>query len=175
MHTRSIRRLALLGAVLTALRPRRPPNPSHRLGPDPLAEGLPVRLVWPIALAVLALALAATAGVMVWRAVQAQAKVAAVAKAITRGDPARAPELITRYGCGGCHAIPGVAGADGRVAGPLGGLRERVYVGGVARNNADTLIRWIVSPQSLSPRSAMPATGISEAEARDVAAYLYAH
>jgi mono/diheme cytochrome c family protein len=34
-------------------------------------------------------------------------------------------------------------------------------------------VRWIVSPQTFSPRSAMPATGISEAEARDVAAWLY--
>jgi cytochrome c1 len=48
-----------------------------------------------------------------------------------------------------------------------------VYVAGVATNTADNLIAWIVSPQTFSPRSAMPATGISEAEARDVATYLY--
>jgi cytochrome c len=41
-------------------------------------------------------------------------------------------------------------------------------------NSPDNLTRWMVSPQTFSPRSAMPATGISEAEARDVAAYLYA-
>lgn len=97
-----------------------------------------------------------------------------VAKALTGGDPDRAPVLFTRYGCGGCHTIPGVPGADGRVAGPLTGMRERVYVGGVTRNTPANLVGWIVDPRAVSPRSAMPATGITEAEARDVAAYLYA-
>lgn len=98
----------------------------------------------------------------------------AVATAMTGGDPARAPELFRRYGCGGCHAIPGIAGADGKVGGPLGGLRERVYIAGVVNNTPDALIRWIVSPQQFSPRTAMPATGISPDEARHLAAYLYA-
>ena len=89
--------------------------------------------------------------------------------------PTAAPALITRYGCGGCHAIPGVPGADGAVAAPLGGLRKRVFVAGVVLNTPDNLVRWIVQPQSVSPQTAMPATGITEREARDVAAYLYAH
>ena len=50
---------------------------------------------------------------------------------------------------------------------------QRVYVGGVVANSPDNLVRWIVSPQTFSPRTAMPATGITEAEGRDVAAYLY--
>jgi cytochrome c1 len=98
-----------------------------------------------------------------------------MARSLTGGEPARAPMLITRYGCGGCHVIPGVPGADGRVAAPLAGLRERVYVGGVLRNTSDNLVAWLVNPRAISPRSAMPATGITEAEARDVAAWLYAH
>jgi cytochrome c len=36
------------------------------------------------------------------------------------------------------------------------------------------MVRWIVNPQQFSPQTAMPATGITEEEARDVAAYLYA-
>ena len=98
----------------------------------------------------------------------------AVATAMTGGDPARAPELFRRYGCGGCHAIPGIAGADGKVGGPLGGLRGRVYIAGVVNNTPVNLTRWIVSPQQFSPRTAMPATGISPDEARHLAAYLYA-
>ncbi|RKK05558.1 cytochrome C [Pseudoroseomonas wenyumeiae] len=98
-----------------------------------------------------------------------------IARALTGGEPARAPVLITRYGCGGCHAIPGAPGADGRVAGPLAGLRERVYLGGVLRNTPENLVAWMVNPRAFSPRTAMPATGITEAEARDVAAWLYAH
>ncbi len=97
-----------------------------------------------------------------------------VAKAMTGGDPARAPDLFRRYGCSGCHVIPGIAGASGKVGGSLEGLRERVFIAGVLNNTPDNLIGWIVSPQRFSPRTAMPATGVSEEEARDLAAYLYA-
>lgn len=97
-----------------------------------------------------------------------------VAITMAGGDPERAPNIIRRYGCAGCHTIPGIPGGDGKVGGALSNLKGRVYVGGVATNTAENLIAWIVSPQTFSPRSAMPATGISEAEARDVATYLYA-
>ncbi|UFW91857.1 c-type cytochrome (plasmid) [Bradyrhizobium barranii] len=96
------------------------------------------------------------------------------ARAMTAGDPARAPALIRRYGCAGCHTIYGIPGGSGQVGSSLAGLRQRVYIAGVVTNSPDNLIRWIVTPQVFSPRTAMPATGISEAEARDVAAYLYA-
>ena len=97
----------------------------------------------------------------------------AMAKALTRGDPDRAPALLRRYGCGGCHTIPGLTGADGKVAPPLQELRKRVYIAGKVQNTPENLVRWIVSPQALAPGSAMPQTGISEGEARDVAAFLY--
>jgi cytochrome c2 len=97
-----------------------------------------------------------------------------VARAMTGGDPSRAPTLIRRYGCAGCHSIPGIPGGDGLVGSSLDDLRSRVYIAGVTTNSPDNLVKWIVAPQTFSPRSAMPATGISEAEARDVAAYLYA-
>ena len=96
------------------------------------------------------------------------------ARTLSGGDPSRAPEVLRRYGCAGCHTIPGVPGADGRVGPPLSGLSERLYVAGVLENRSDNLIAWIVSPQRFSPNSAMPPTGVSEKEARDLAAYLYA-
>jgi cytochrome c2 len=99
----------------------------------------------------------------------------AVARALTSGNPAKASLLVTRYGCAGCHTIPGLPAADGKVGPPLGGLRQRVFIAGVLPNSADNLINWIVDPRAYSPRSAMPVTGISKAEARDVAAWLYAH
>jgi cytochrome c2 len=98
----------------------------------------------------------------------------AVARALTGGDPSRAAALVTRYGCGGCHTISGLPGARGKVAPPLVDLRERVYIAGVLPNTAPNLIAWIVDPRTFSPGTAMPATGISKGEARDVAAYLYA-
>lgn len=97
-----------------------------------------------------------------------------VATAIFNVDIARAPALVRRFGCAGCHAVPGVAGADGKVGPPLDHLRERVFIGGVVRNSPDNLVRWIVAPQSLSPHSAMPPTGVSADEAKIIAAYLYA-
>jgi cytochrome c len=105
-----------------------------------------------------------------WRAERREAE---IARAVTGGEPSRAAALIRRFGCGGCHTIPGISGADGQVAPSLAHLRQRVFIGGVVRNTPDDLVRWIVEPQRYSPHSAMPATGIGEAEARDVAAYLY--
>lgn len=99
----------------------------------------------------------------------------AVAETMTGGDASRAPPLFRRYGCGGCHTIPGIPGADGKVGAPLSDLRERIYIAGVATNTPTNLVDWIVSPQRFSPNSAMPATGITENEARDLAAYLYTH
>ena len=100
---------------------------------------------------------------------------AAIAQSITGGDSARAPRLITRYGCGGCHTIAGVPGADGRVGPALESLIERVYIAGALQNTPDNLVAWIIDPPRFSPHTAMPPTGIRAQEARDVAAYLYAH
>lgn len=98
----------------------------------------------------------------------------ATAIALTGGDPTHAPAIFRRYGCVGCHTIPGVPGADGEVGAALTGLSKRVYIAGVLQNRSDNLVDWIVSPQRFSPQTAMPTTGISEQEAKDLAAYLYA-
>ena len=92
--------------------------------------------------------------------------------ALTGGDPDQAPALMTRYGCSGCHTIPGVRGASGRVGPQLRQFASRVYIGGVLTNRPDHLVRWIVNPRAVSPKTAMPVTGISEADARHVSAYL---
>jgi cytochrome c2 len=113
-------------------------------------------------------------GLSAWSGLRARQD-ADLATALTGGDPARGPALMIRFGCGGCHTIPGVPGADGRVGPSLFGLRKRVFVGDGVSNTGPGLIAWIVDPRALSPRSAMPVTGISSDQARDVAAYLYAH
>jgi cytochrome c1 len=41
------------------------------------------------------------------------------------------------------------------------------------RNTPDNLTRWVRNPQQIVPGNAMPDMGLSEAEARDVTAYLY--
>jgi cytochrome c2 len=110
------------------------------------------------------------AGPRAFNAMQQQRE---TARWMTLGDASRAPPVLRRFGCSGCHEIPGIEGADGKVGGSLSDIRKRVYVGGVLNNTPDNLVQWIVAPQKFSSRTAMPVTGISEPEARDVAAYLY--
>jgi hypothetical protein len=52
-------------------------------------------------------------------------------------------------------------------------MASRLYVGGVLANTPENLVAWIVDPPAHDLLTAMPVTGIGEAEARDVAAYLY--
>lgn len=94
---------------------------------------------------------------------------------MTGGDPERAPALARQFGCAGCHSIPGVPGAQGRVGPPLVGLAQRVYVAGTLPNTPENVIRFILQPRVYSPNTAMPVTGIDERGARDMVAYLYAH
>src|SRR5437868_6719168 len=80
-------------------------------------------------------------------------------------------QLITKYGCGSCHSIPGVVGAKGLVAPPLEHFYERMYIAGRLANTTDNLVKWIQDPQAVEPGTAMPTLGVTESEARDIAAY----
>jgi cytochrome c2 len=92
---------------------------------------------------------------------------------ITGGNPRIGQQLIARYGCGSCHQIKGIAHADSKVGPSLKEIRDSSYVGGVVPNSADNLELWIMHPRALSPRTVMPELGVTQAEARDMAAYLY--
>lgn len=96
-----------------------------------------------------------------------------LAESMTGGDLSRAEAHFVRYGCAGCHTIPGISRANGLVGPQLSSMSRRVYVAGMLPNSPENLIRWIVNPRDVNPKTAMPVTGISEDEARDVAAYLY--
>ena len=63
-------------------------------------------------------------------------------------------------------------GPGGRVGPPLADLGARFYLGGRITNTPGNLIRWIEDPRAVDPQTAMPTTGISKREARDMAAYL---
>jgi len=89
------------------------------------------------------------------------------------GDPARAPRLMREHGCGTCHVIPGVAGAHGSVGPSLENFADRAYVAGIVSNRPGELIDWLMRPAALAPDTAMPDLGLTEPEARDLAAYLY--
>jgi cytochrome c len=81
--------------------------------------------------------------------------------------------LIASYGCGSCHSIPGVPGADAMAAPPLNCFYQRSYIAGRLPNTDENLIQWIQNPQRIEPGNAMPDLGVTEDEAHDMAAYLY--
>ncbi len=89
------------------------------------------------------------------------------------GDPVQGRALIRQYGCGTCHTIPGVRGANSLVAPPLTGMASRMYIAGLLPNAPENMIRWIENPQAVDPGNAMPNMGVSPVEARHIAAYLY--
>lgn len=89
------------------------------------------------------------------------------------GNPERGAAVIRQTGCGGCHIIPGISGANGLVGPPLTHMARRVYVAGVMRNTPDNLMLWLMNPQQVVPNNAMPDMGLSRKQSRDVAAYLY--
>lgn len=93
--------------------------------------------------------------------------------AIPGGNVDRGAELLGAYGCGGCHVIPGIAGAVGEVGPPLAGIADRSFLAGNLRNEPAALIRWIRFPQEIEPGTAMPDLGVGEGQARHMAAYLY--
>jgi cytochrome c len=115
----------------------------------------------------------ATVGVYIYQQVRQNLELKQAAVAVTGGDPTMGRLYLARFGCGGCHAIPGVDAATGQVGPELGGIARRVYIAGVLTNTTDNLIRFIVDPKSVDDKTAMPKTGITAEQARDVAAYLY--
>jgi len=118
-------------------------------------------------------ALVLIAGGYTYNYVDAQRQTATRAHLLTGGDPARGWQLIQTYGCGGCHTIPRVPQAAGQVGPPLKGVGERVYLAGRLENRPENLIAWIRNPRAIDPQTAMPPLGVTEPQARDIAAYLY--
>lgn len=88
------------------------------------------------------------------------------------GSIDRGEQHILNYGCGACHTIPGISGADNLVGPPLTSFSRRSYVAGVLPNTPENLIAWIQNPHAVQPDTVMPNLGVSEADARDIAAYL---
>jgi cytochrome c len=89
------------------------------------------------------------------------------------GDPENGKLLLRQFACGSCHAIPGVAAANGKVGPPLAGVASRVYLAGMLPNTPERMAEFIRAPHKADPRTAMPDMGVTEEHARDMVAYLY--
>lgn len=89
------------------------------------------------------------------------------------GNPRHGRQLVTYFGCGGCHTIRAIPNARGMVGPPLDDFGGRAYIAGILRNTPDNLVTWIRDPQSVVPGNVMPKMGIDRQDARDIAAFLY--
>jgi cytochrome c len=95
------------------------------------------------------------------------------AEAMTGGSVERGQLAFARYGCGGCHTARGLAQASGKVGPPLDGFGARAIIAGKLENKPDSLEQWLQDPQKITPGTAMPNLGVTPADSRDLAAFLY--
>lgn len=91
----------------------------------------------------------------------------------TGGDAGHGRQVIRDYGCGSCHTIPGIHGAEGAVGPPLYFMGRRTMIAGELPNTPENIVKWIKDPRSVEPKTAMPDLGLTDQQARDAAAYLY--
>src|SRR4030088_415186 len=123
-----------------------------------------VKYRWPC-LGAMALLVASVAAVgMTWKA---QHQSNSVAMAMTGGDLARAPDIIRRYGCAGCHTIPGIPGGAGKAGGPRGisntasmsaassPTRRTIWYDGSSRRKHFRRDRRCQQPESRKPKHGM--------------------
>jgi len=94
-------------------------------------------------------------------------------RVVPGGDAELGKRLIAQYQCGACHVIPGIAASAGNTGPPLEAFGRRSYIAGRIPNLPDPLVGWLVDPPAMKPGTLMPNVGVSAAEARHMAAYLY--
>jgi mono/diheme cytochrome c family protein len=87
-------------------------------------------------------------------------------------DADRGKLALSQYACITCHVIPGVPGTYTPVGPPLGRMARRAFIAGVLPNTPENMVQWLREPQRIVPQTAMPALGVTEQDARDIAAYL---
>jgi cytochrome c1 len=79
---------------------------------------------------------------------------------------------LRQHACTACHEIPGAVDSAPQVGPPLAGFGRRTAFAGSVPLTRDNLVRWIQAPESLRPGTAMPALGVSDTHAREIADYL---
>ena len=87
--------------------------------------------------------------------------------------PGEGQALTDAYGCTSCHEVPGLPGPQGHTGPPLTEMPLQAYIAGVLPNTPENLAAFIVDPQQVDPRSAMPDLGVTPEEAAAIATFLY--
>ena len=88
------------------------------------------------------------------------------------GDADRGKRALHQYACSACHTIPGVTSSSPHVGPPLPGIGGRTLIAGKLPNTPDNMVRWLRHTKEVDPLTAMPELGVTEQDARDIAAYL---
>ena len=89
------------------------------------------------------------------------------------GDPERGRLLTQQYQCAACHFIPEVQGTNGDAGPSLQYMGRLSYIAGSIPNQPENMVRFLQNPPAVKPGTLMPALGISEEEARHMAAFMY--
>jgi len=85
----------------------------------------------------------------------------------------RGHDLIVHFGCGACHTIGGVRGADATVGPSLENFSDHRYIAGRLPVNRENTSRWIMQPREIEPRTIMPDLGVSREQAEAITTYLF--
>lgn len=98
------------------------------------------------------------------------------------GDPNIGRQLFTDAtifppnGCGTCHTLPGVAAGVFPNAPNLNNVTLRPTIAGdTIPSTPENLRRWIFDPPSVKADAKMPKVNVTEQQAQDLAAFLYAY
>ena len=92
----------------------------------------------------------------------------------TLGDASvvRGRQLVADKGCVACHTFPDVKWPRGELGPSLENFGQQGLIAGRLPNQPGVLMQFVRNAPALVPGTAMPATTMSDQEARDVTAYL---
>lgn len=89
------------------------------------------------------------------------------------GNAERGKALTAQYGCNVCHAVPGIGGPQGTLGPSLAGVASRPTISfGTVQNTPENLAKYIQDPATMNPQSSMPPIGLTDVDAKDIAAYV---
>jgi cytochrome c1 len=63
--------------------------------------------------------------------------------------------------------------ANATVGPPLTQVAVRSYLAGRIENTPENMMKWIRNPRAIDDKTAMPVTGVTDRDSRDIVAYLY--
>jgi cytochrome c1 len=131
------------------------------------------RVLVPVAMVIASLAVAGCGGGGGSQPPTTAAQGTASTKPAAAGDPQAVQQAIAKYGCGACHVIPGVQGANGTNGPSLAGFSKLdVIAKTTVPNTPENDVKWIMDPQSIKPGTAMPNKSVNQTDAQTITAYL---